>query len=73
LRRLRARVATARALLRRADGEPTVRARRKLARAARVLGAFVATAERGMAHGRLDSGLGMRLVDLATDATNRLG
>jgi hypothetical protein len=73
LRRLRARVVTARALLRRADGEPTVRARRKLARAARVLGAFVATAERGMAHGRLDSGLGMRLVDLATDATNRLG
>ncbi|HLK10832.1 MAG TPA: hypothetical protein VKW76_05590 [Candidatus Binatia bacterium] len=72
LRRLRARVGAARALVRRGGAQPPARARRTLARAAHALAGFVATVEGGMERGRLDAGLGARLVGLATDAARRL-
>src|SRR5581483_3639987 len=56
LRRLRARLAAARALV----------------RATRALGAFIATAEGGMTHHRLERGFGGRLVDLAIAAASHL-
>ncbi len=73
LRRLRVRLAAARALVRRASTQPPERAPRTLARTARALAAFVAAAEAGMTRHRLDRGLGARLVDLAIAAANHLG
>jgi len=72
LRRLRARLAAARALVRRAGTQPPGRAQRTLVRAARALGAFIATAEGGMTHHRLERGFGGRLVDLAIAAASHL-
>jgi drug/metabolite transporter superfamily protein YnfA len=73
LHRLRARIVAAQALVRRAAAQPPGRAQRTLARAARALGAFVATAEEGMTRHRLEHGFGAHLVDLAIAAANDLG